>query len=285
MNPGGSDRIRRILVALDASPESLAALEFAAELAAGLEAELAGLFVENVDLLNLASLPFVREVSRLAPGARTLDPERMAAELRAQAAVARRALEAAAAAQHLRSSFRILRGQVEAELATAVSETDLLTLGRGERSVRRQALGRTLQTVSRQLPCSVLLAVTVRRAPTAPVAAIYDVSDCGAGALELAVRIATQSRRTLLVYLMAENEADYAAKRAHATARLAGRDIRVRFAHVPGYGASDLEPALRADDPHLLVVGCDVAGGMPPEKWIELASRAQCPVLLVRGLL
>lgn len=285
MSPAGDDRIRRILVALDASPESLAALEFAAELAAGLEAELSGLFVENVDLLNIAALPFVREVSRLAPGGRTLDPERMAADLRAQAAVARRALEAAASALHLRSSFRILRGQVEAALATAVTETDLLTLGRGERSVRRQALGRTLRTVSHELPCSVLLAVSVRRAATAPIAALYDLSDCGAGALELATRIATRSGRTLLVYLMAENDADFEAKRNHAAARLAGRDIRVRYAHVRGYGATDLEPALRADDPHLLVVGCDVAGGMPPEKWIELASRAQCPVLLVRGLI
>jgi nucleotide-binding universal stress UspA family protein len=285
MSPASDDRIRRILVALDASPESLAALDLAADLAAGLQAELAGVFVENIDLLNLARLPFAREVSRLAPAGRTLDPEVMAADLRAQAAVARRALETTAAALHLRSSFRILRGQVEVELATAVTETDLLTLGRGERSVRRQALGRTLGIVSRQLPCSVLLAVKARRAATAPVAAIYDVSDCGAGALELAVRIATQAKRTLLVYLMAENDEDFEAKRKHAAARLAARDIRVRYAHVRGYRAADLEPVLRADDPHMLVVGCDVAGGMPPEKWTELASRAQCPVLLVRGLL
>lgn len=285
MSPGPDDRIRRILVALDASPESLAALHLAAELAAGLEAELGGLFVEDVDLLNLAGLPFAREASRIAPFGRTLDPERMAAELRAQASHARRALEAAAAGFHLRSSFRVLRGRVEAEIATAVQEWDLLTLGRGELSVRRKSLGRTLQTISRQLPCSVLLAVAVRPVATAPIAAVYDISECGAGALMLAVRIAQRTGRTLLVYVMAESDADFAEKRDHAAARLAERDIRVRYAHVRGYAATDLEPGLRMDDPHLLVVGCDLAGGMPPEKWTELASRAQCPVLLVRGLL
>jgi len=46
--------IRRILVALDASRYSLAALEAAIELAAGLEAELQGIFVEDVSELRAA---------------------------------------------------------------------------------------------------------------------------------------------------------------------------------------------------------------------------------------
>jgi nucleotide-binding universal stress UspA family protein len=44
--------IRRILVALDASPHSFAALEAAAHLAAHLEAELFGLYVEDENLLR-----------------------------------------------------------------------------------------------------------------------------------------------------------------------------------------------------------------------------------------
>ena len=52
----------RILVALDASPQSEAALRAAAELAALLEAELEGLFVEDINLLHLCGLPFGREI-------------------------------------------------------------------------------------------------------------------------------------------------------------------------------------------------------------------------------
>lgn len=279
------DAIRRILVALDASPESLAALDYAADLAAGLQAELTGLFVEEVDLLNLASMPFAREVSALRPGGRALDPAHMAAALHAQAARARQALETAANSLHLRWSFRVVRGQLEAELQTAVGETDLLALGRRVQSVRRQILGRTLETMARRLPSSVLLAVPGRRDAQAPLAAIYDVSDCGGRALSLAARIAEEMRRDLIVYLMAESADDFAAKRKHAEERLGEQPSRVRFSHVPGYAPADLETILKRDDPHLLVVGCDVAGGMPPETWMDLASRANCPVLLLRGLL
>ena len=81
--PGG---FRRILVALDASRESDAALAAAAELAQQLDAELMGLFIEDIDLLNLAALPFSREVAVLSLSGRGLDPERVARELRSKAA-------------------------------------------------------------------------------------------------------------------------------------------------------------------------------------------------------
>ena len=54
--------IRRILIALDASTHSLAALHAAAEMAANMQAELIGLFVEDENLLHLAGLPFAQEV-------------------------------------------------------------------------------------------------------------------------------------------------------------------------------------------------------------------------------
>ena len=46
--------IRRILIALDASTHSLAALDAAAEMAANMQAELIGLFVEDENLLHLS---------------------------------------------------------------------------------------------------------------------------------------------------------------------------------------------------------------------------------------
>ena len=54
--------IRRILVALDASEASRAAIRSAVDLAARFRAELVGLFVEDVNLLRSAQLPFVRKV-------------------------------------------------------------------------------------------------------------------------------------------------------------------------------------------------------------------------------
>ena len=65
--------LHRILVPLDASENSLTALDTAAELAAVLDAELEGLFVEDINLLQLCDFPFAREVSFLGPSFRRID--------------------------------------------------------------------------------------------------------------------------------------------------------------------------------------------------------------------
>ena len=62
----------RIWVALDESPRSTAALTAAAALAGELDAELAGLFVEDVNLQHLFDLPFAREFSVLTGAGRPL---------------------------------------------------------------------------------------------------------------------------------------------------------------------------------------------------------------------
>jgi len=68
------DIIRHIIVALDASPHSLALLEAAAELAARFHTEVVGLFIEDATLVNLAGSPFFREVSRFSATSRVIWP-------------------------------------------------------------------------------------------------------------------------------------------------------------------------------------------------------------------
>jgi len=72
-----------------------AALAAAVELAVAMEAEPERLFVEDVNLLRLAGLPFVREV-RHTVSLEALDSPRMERALKAQAAQAREAPAAAA---------------------------------------------------------------------------------------------------------------------------------------------------------------------------------------------
>ena len=122
--------VRRLWVALDASSHSLAALEAAVRIAARLDAELAGLFVEDEDLLRWSRLPIGRAVDPVSAKARSVDAPTVEQELRAQAGRARRALEAAAQRERVRWSFRVVRGRVGRALAEAVGELDLLALGR-----------------------------------------------------------------------------------------------------------------------------------------------------------
>ena len=61
----GNERfvVRHILVAVDATPSSSVVLEAAARLAREFDAELNGIFVEDLNLLHLAGLPFARELT------------------------------------------------------------------------------------------------------------------------------------------------------------------------------------------------------------------------------
>ena len=114
--------LRRIVVALDTGPRARAALEAAAQLAARMQAELVGLFVEDLELLHFAGLPFAREVGYPSATLRPLDVAAMQRALRAAAQDVQRTLAAVAARGPLSWSFRTARGAVRAELRAAAAE-------------------------------------------------------------------------------------------------------------------------------------------------------------------
>src|SRR5262245_63946763 len=196
--------IRRILVALDASPHSQAALEAASELAVVLKAELVGIFVEDVNLLRLAGLPFAREVGYPSGTDRPLDGPSMERELRIQAEQARQTLAGVAGRRQLRWSFRVVRGQVTAELLTAAQEADLLALGRASwASTRRVRLGGTAREVAAQALRPVLLSQQ-GRAISQPVQLAYDGSPAARRGLAVAARIASMTGGQLTVMVIAD---------------------------------------------------------------------------------
>jgi nucleotide-binding universal stress UspA family protein len=119
-----------ILVAMDTSPHGSAALEVAARLATELRAELHGLFIEDINLLRLAGLPFTREIDYSSGTSRPLDIETMEQSLRTRAEGVRRAIEETAQRMNLRWSFRISRGSLAQMMFTETLEADLLLIGR-----------------------------------------------------------------------------------------------------------------------------------------------------------
>ena len=127
--------IRRITVVQE-SAQAIRALDAVAEAAAALEAELTGLFVEDVELLNFAGLPFAREIGVFS--AQALDVRTMERRFRYQAEEARRALAAAAEGKPLRWSFRVERGSLPAQVRSALADADLVVL-LGGHSPRRPA--------------------------------------------------------------------------------------------------------------------------------------------------
>lgn len=257
---------------LDTLDDGEWALRAACTLASQLEAELLGLFVEDINLLRLAELPFGREVIYGSPGTRRLDPALMERQLRAQAERARRALEAAAERVHIHWSFRVVRGQVVAEVLAASPEADLLVL-------RQQVGGRLPPTGGAQ------------RIPRArPVAALFDGSEGALRALTTAIHIARAEGRDLAV-LLAAPDAEGGAKAARAlehpilehsaAERLRAAGMCPRYQVLTGANAANLIEAVRCVRAGVLVVpeGTTPLGSQDLR---TLLGAIGCPLVLAR---
>ncbi len=198
--------IRRILVALDASPDSLAAAEAAAEMAALLRAELHGLFVEDVELLRLVESPLARELDLLTASSRDAESREVEDQLKAHARQARETLDRLADRLRIKSSFKVARGGVTEEILAAATDADLVTLGRVGWTVRpRRDLGKTAHTLISSGRRRVLLlkrAVAVK----APIIVLFEASDAGRDALDLAAQLASRRRDPLRVLLVGGDE-------------------------------------------------------------------------------
>jgi nucleotide-binding universal stress UspA family protein len=262
-------------VALDASRESLAALEAAVRVAARLNAELAGVFVEDIDLFNLAALPFARAFGLTAGQARKLDPESVEREWRNQAAAARRALEQAAAAMQVPWSFRVARGKVQAELMAAALEADLVALGKALRPLtRRRGLGSTTRALVGGAPIAVLLAGEDKRGDLDEVMVVYDGEACSRRALDIAAGLARRDGGNLTILLAGDREA----LKLEVMARLEGLPLALTFR---SGDSGRLAEHLASARPGFLVVGEDCLTN-EGQAVADLAESAHCPVLLVR---
>lgn len=128
--------LRRVVVALESACENLAALERAAELAQRAKVTLHAMFIEDARLLDVAALPFTRQVSLASGASAPLEPGDVEADFRALAGRARRCLEEVAGRLHVDCSFEIVRGDRASALAAA-GGSDLLVMETTTRSVGR----------------------------------------------------------------------------------------------------------------------------------------------------
>ena len=151
-------KVRRVLVAVDGSPESRVALAAAARLAGAAGGELVGLFVEDVELLRLAGLPFAREAGVSSGVFRQIQTADIERRFRVAAERAREALREAAAASGLRSSFRVTRGRVVAEILAAAPDAEVVAAGK--RSGHGPP-GSRLGATARSLICHVRVPILV----------------------------------------------------------------------------------------------------------------------------
>lgn len=123
----------RVLLAMDSSPRSKAALQMAVALAAQLDTELVGLYVEDINLFRLSSLPFTTEIGFFSAGPSPINPENIERALQREAGEVRNLLAEAAGRLSLKWSFHVMRGHIATELFSYANALDLMVLGKGAR--------------------------------------------------------------------------------------------------------------------------------------------------------
>jgi nucleotide-binding universal stress UspA family protein len=271
---------RRILVALDASRSSEAALEAAASLARDLQAELHAMFVEDSDLLRLAGLPFAREVGLLATGPRTLNESGMQRALRSQARRAQQAIESVSRRYSIRWSFEVTQGQVLSGVLAGSERFDIVALGGRGATVPGEVhkLGSTVYGVLSRGQCSVLVLHEGGRLGS-PVVLVVSEKAVSPRVLAMAQRLARQYGGALTVIATG---ADAEALQQDAEARLREHgDLDVRYRRVGDGDAAELVKVLKQEGCGLLVLDAASPLACQPALLEKLAS-LKTPLMIVR---
>ncbi|MBX3013480.1 MAG: universal stress protein [Caldilineaceae bacterium] len=256
----------RIVVALDASPQSQIALRAAAKVAAAMQAELQGLFVEDVNLFYLCNSPFCREVGLRTAMVRQLESHTVERQLRVRAAELRRLLARVASEAQVRWSFQVTRGAIVQELLTAAEDALLLSLGRtgwlaGNRlgSTTRVMVERTLRP---------LLILGEHDGLTPPLTVVYNGTASADRAVALATRLAQQAGNQVIVWLVGP-ASEAAAWQEHVPSLLQGQSVALTFVH---FRIEELASALAQAKNHSFFLPLDYA------EWLTAING---PVLLV----
>lgn len=260
---------RRIAVTLEASETGRPLLETCVRLAALLDAELEGIFIEDSNLLRLAGLSFLREVRPSSLGEESVNVQRMQRELRSLARQAEHMLEQAAREMGVTWSFQVWRGTAGAETLSRTFPADVLGLGR----------------VSARAPLRLRAMAGMRTHRTRPlltsISVLFSVTESAARALDTAARLATELDTGLTVLLPGTATAEIEALRERAATLLAARSQTARFVALDPATTASLPQAAVHTGTGLLVT--EAAHPLFDRSGLESClATLPCPVLLVR---
>jgi nucleotide-binding universal stress UspA family protein len=273
--------IRRILVALDESPHSEAALEAAVNLAARFRAELLGIFVEDVNLLRIAQLPFTREVGLFSATRREITTQEIERQLRVQAQRMRRLFSGMAERRAVQGEFYVARGAITPELMRAASDADILILGKtGCSPSSQRQIGSTTRAVVFGAP-SLTLILRDGMCLGLPVLVIYDGSELSEKGLTAAAVLSQREDQPLAVFVLAGEEERAGRLQTQAANRLSALDVTATFYILSSAAIPKLSQMI-------LMAGCGTlvlpatCSHWKEEALLRLVDDVEVPVLIVR---
>lgn len=279
MRNSADDRtIQRILVAMDASPQSLAALDTAAEIAAKFQAELIGIYVEDINLVRLADFPFSREIGRFSASSRPFDSSQIHRLMHAHARQVQRHLLLTGRCNNLRCSTQITRGSVSDELLAAAQESDLIVLGKTGWSRRREP-GSTAQTFLTHTNCQALI-LSRKFQPGSPILVVFEGTESSQNALRAAMMISV-AENPLIVLILVKSSDDAQLKQSEVENILAPTGVKASYRWIPEVGSIQLAMLARLERCEVVVLPAQ-GHAFPEEDVISLLTESDCAVLRLR---
>ena len=252
--------MRRIAITLDAFEVSPGALEQAVLLAERMGAQLEGIFIEDIDLIQVAELPFLREVRSVSRSVSEVSLYRMEQELRVLARRAERLLGEQASRHNVAWSFRVWRGSIDTDLLSADLEADVFALTRLGVSLVRLPVLSTRSTA---------------------VSVLFTASEASLRALETAVKLASDPAAYLNIILPAVDEAEAAHLQEMAAKQLGKHMSGVRFINLQDGSLHDLIEILADANSAVLIIERDNKLLQVPSLKHSLGN-LKCPLLIVR---
>ncbi len=273
--------VKRILVPLDASEHSMAALETAAELAAINEAELEGLFVEDKTLLQFSEFPFAHEISLLSPALRRMERSNLERQLRIRAKRLQDFLSQVANRFNIRWKFRVTRGGVSAEVLSAAENADLTILGKAGWSLGSSP--RIGSTVSRMIANGRGLTLIIQQGIhfQPPVQALFTGTDLSVKAFDIATDLSKAKGFTLVVLVPEGSPEKREQIKTQARQILDSKGVQAIFCFLPGIESRQISQIVRFYGQGPLFIPCEEQC-LQGEGLKTLVNLLSNPVFLVR---
>lgn len=196
--------LREILVAIDTSSHSQAALEAAIALAKTMEANIQGLFVQDELWNRITQLPSTRAVNALTGDVLPLEHEMLEDQVTLLKHRLRRKLEYLSRRNKVKHSWIFTRGKVEEKILEAAETADLITIGIRGHSLRKKKLGSSAKAIIQKAEKPVLILKEGLRLGNT-LTAVYDASKESQKGIKLALKIAKKNNSPLSIMVVDNN--------------------------------------------------------------------------------
>lgn len=272
--------ISRVMIELGGISDGGPIIDTACNLAAAIQAELYGLFVEEESLHDLSGLPFARAILPGRTRPQTLSPELVHETFAKQAAALRRALSASAGSARVSWKFDTTRGHGISEIRAKTSESDIVV-------VQQHRVGQSasdLMTAARDTAAAargvVVIGRRINRA-AGPVVAIDDGDDTGLDTVAMAASLARRLDAPVELLVVAAGDEAAGRIRERDLALLEG--LRVTAVHRLTTDLGEIENALAGSAARFVVADLEGEPFGDNESAARLVRAARAPIVLIRA--